>query len=193
MTHDALDGKVRNEGAALSRLTLDTQGGIVAAQHMFDDGQTEAGAAADLLGRVERLEDPADRLLRDPRSGVGHDDRLSTIRFRARRHGDGAAARRELDRIVHQVGDHLLHPLLIGEDPLYRERIWQTLKERQRLNLAVLGDRVYVLVDGALYEFDARRPDARQALVAAPGRSAVPGRRRKAALPGHGQRHGRTQ
>ena len=33
------------------------------------------------------------------------------------------------------VIEGLVKPLLMGEDPFYRERIWQTLKERQRLHM----------------------------------------------------------
>ena len=50
----------------------------------------------------------------------------------------------------------LVKPLLVGEDPFYRERIWQTLKERQRLHLAVLGDRVLSVVDMALWDLAGR-------------------------------------
>ena len=43
-------------------------------------------------------------------------------------------------------------PYLIGENPLYRERIWQSLKERQRLHIGVLSDRVLAAVDLALWD-----------------------------------------
>jgi L-alanine-DL-glutamate epimerase-like enolase superfamily enzyme len=46
----------------------------------------------------------------------------------------------------------VVEPLLVGEDPNYRERIWQHLKERQRLNLATLPDRVLTVVDLALWD-----------------------------------------
>jgi L-alanine-DL-glutamate epimerase-like enolase superfamily enzyme len=46
----------------------------------------------------------------------------------------------------------VVKPLLIGEDPFYRERIWQTLKERQRLHLGTLSDRVLASVDLALWD-----------------------------------------
>ena len=32
--------------------------------------------------------------------------------------------------------DNIVKPLLVGADPLYREKLWQMLKERQRLHLA---------------------------------------------------------
>jgi L-alanine-DL-glutamate epimerase-like enolase superfamily enzyme len=48
------------------------------------------------------------------------------------------------------VLDGLVKPLLVGQDPFYRERIWQALKERQRLNLSSLVDRVLTVVDCAL-------------------------------------------
>ncbi len=50
------------------------------------------------------------------------------------------------------VLDGLVNPLLIGENPLYRERIWQALKERQRLNLGSLHDRILTTVDMALWD-----------------------------------------
>jgi L-alanine-DL-glutamate epimerase-like enolase superfamily enzyme len=50
--------------------------------------------------------------------------------------------------IVKQV----VAPMLRGEDPLYRERIWQALRERQRLHLSTLGDRVLTAVDLALWD-----------------------------------------
>jgi L-alanine-DL-glutamate epimerase-like enolase superfamily enzyme len=48
--------------------------------------------------------------------------------------------------------EHVVRPLLLGEDPFYRERIWQTLKERQRLHLGTLSDRVVAAVDIALWD-----------------------------------------
>jgi len=43
-----------------------------------------------------------------------------------------------------------LAPMLVGEDPFYRERIWQALKERQRLHLSTLPDRVLTAVDAVV-------------------------------------------
>ncbi len=54
------------------------------------------------------------------------------------------------------VVEHVVKPLLIGEDPFYRERIWQTLKERQRLHMGTLGDRVVGVVDMALWDLAGR-------------------------------------
>jgi L-alanine-DL-glutamate epimerase-like enolase superfamily enzyme len=50
------------------------------------------------------------------------------------------------------VVDGVVKPMLMGEDPFYRERIWQALKERQRLNLSTLPDRVLTAVDLALWD-----------------------------------------
>lgn len=50
-------------------------------------------------------------------------------------------------------------PYLTGEDPLYRERIWQGLKERQRLHLGVLSDRVLAAVDLALWDLAGKQAD----------------------------------
>jgi L-alanine-DL-glutamate epimerase-like enolase superfamily enzyme len=51
-----------------------------------------------------------------------------------------------------QVIQGIVKPLLVGEDPFYRERIWQSLKERQRLHLGRLSDRVLATVDLALWD-----------------------------------------
>jgi L-alanine-DL-glutamate epimerase-like enolase superfamily enzyme len=48
--------------------------------------------------------------------------------------------------------ENLVKPILIGEDPFYREKIWHALKERQRLNLSTLVDRVLTVVDLALWD-----------------------------------------
>jgi L-alanine-DL-glutamate epimerase-like enolase superfamily enzyme len=48
--------------------------------------------------------------------------------------------------------EQIVQPLLIGEDPFYRERIWHALNERQRLNLSRLPDRVLTAVDLALWD-----------------------------------------
>src|SRR5919205_1593294 len=48
--------------------------------------------------------------------------------------------------------ESIVKPLLVGEDPFYHERIWRELRERQRLNLAALPDRVLAAVDLALWD-----------------------------------------
>ena len=58
-----------------------------------------------------------------------------------------------------RVVEGIVKPLLVGEDPFYRERIWQTLKERQRLHLGVLSDRVLSAVDLALWDLVGRALD----------------------------------
>ena len=55
-----------------------------------------------------------------------------------------------------RVIESVVKPILIGEDPFYRERIWQTLKERQRLNMGTLSDRVIGTVDLALWDLAGR-------------------------------------
>lgn len=54
------------------------------------------------------------------------------------------------------VIEGLVKPLLIGKDPFYREWIWQMLRERQRLNLGSLSDRVLCNVDLALWDLAGR-------------------------------------
>jgi L-alanine-DL-glutamate epimerase-like enolase superfamily enzyme len=55
-----------------------------------------------------------------------------------------------------EVVEHVIAPLLVGEHPLYRERIWHALKERQRLNLSALPDRYLTSVDLALWDLAGR-------------------------------------
>ncbi|HEX4840677.1 MAG TPA: enolase C-terminal domain-like protein [bacterium] len=47
---------------------------------------------------------------------------------------------------------HLVKPVLVGENPLNRERIWQTLRGVQRLNNGVLSDRRLAVIDMALWD-----------------------------------------
>ncbi len=62
-------------------------------------------------------------------------------------------------RMPRDVLEDLVRPLLLGSDPDYRERIWQSLRERQRLNLATLTDRVLAVVDCALWDLAGRAAD----------------------------------
>ncbi|MBN1937002.1 MAG: enolase [Anaerolineae bacterium] len=55
-----------------------------------------------------------------------------------------------------QAIQSLIKPMLVGQDPFYRERIWQAMKERQRLNLGTLSDRVLCAVDLALWDLAGR-------------------------------------
>src|SRR5947209_4708800 len=50
-----------------------------------------------------------------------------------------------------EVVQRVLAPLLVGEHPFFRERIWYGFKERQRLNLSTLPDRFLTIVDLALW------------------------------------------
>jgi L-alanine-DL-glutamate epimerase-like enolase superfamily enzyme len=52
--------------------------------------------------------------------------------------------------------EQIVKPMLLGEDPFYRERIWHGLKERQRLHLSTLSDRVLTAVDLALWDLAGR-------------------------------------
>ncbi|MDP6779110.1 MAG: mandelate racemase family protein [Candidatus Latescibacteria bacterium] len=54
------------------------------------------------------------------------------------------------------VVERVIKPAIVGEDPFYRERIWQDLKHRQRLNLGTLSDRVLAAVDMALWDLAGR-------------------------------------
>jgi L-alanine-DL-glutamate epimerase-like enolase superfamily enzyme len=55
-----------------------------------------------------------------------------------------------------QVIDQIVKPALLGEDPFYRERIGQRLKEWQRLHLDRLSDRALAAVDLALWDLAGR-------------------------------------
>jgi L-alanine-DL-glutamate epimerase-like enolase superfamily enzyme len=55
-----------------------------------------------------------------------------------------------------EVLEDLVRPLLVGADPDWRERLWQSLRERQRLNLSTLTDRVLAVVDCALWDLAGR-------------------------------------
>ncbi len=54
------------------------------------------------------------------------------------------------------VLENQVKPLLMGREPFYRELIWQGLKERQRLNLATLSDKILTVVDCALWDLAGR-------------------------------------
>mgnify|MGYP001065630131 CR=1 FL=1 len=59
-------------------------------------------------------------------------------------------------RIAEGTLQGAIRPVLLGQDPLYRERIWQGLRQRQRLNLSTLADSVVALVDMALWDLTGR-------------------------------------
>jgi L-alanine-DL-glutamate epimerase-like enolase superfamily enzyme len=52
--------------------------------------------------------------------------------------------------------ENLIKPILVDEDPFLRERIWQNLKERQRLNLTSLHDADLMIIDMALWDLAGR-------------------------------------
>ena len=54
-----------------------------------------------------------------------------------------------------QVIEHLVKPALVGEDPFYREKIWQRLKQWQRQS-QLLSDMVLATVDMALWDLAGR-------------------------------------
>jgi L-alanine-DL-glutamate epimerase-like enolase superfamily enzyme len=55
-----------------------------------------------------------------------------------------------------EVIRNLVKPLVVGEDPFDRERIWRHLNEMQRGNRATLTDRVIGVVDQALWDLAGR-------------------------------------
>jgi len=54
-----------------------------------------------------------------------------------------------------QAIEHLVKPALVGEDPFYREKIWQRLKQWQRQS-QLFSDRVVATVDMALWDLAGR-------------------------------------
>ncbi len=57
------------------------------------------------------------------------------------------------------VIESLVKPIIMGEDPFYREKIWRTLFERQRLALDRLSDKVLATVDIALWDLAGKAVD----------------------------------
>jgi len=83
--------------------------------------------------------------------GPAHDATQTLLRIVSDEGVEGysfGAGRGPIERIV--------KPILLGQDPFYRERIWQQLRERQRLNLATLYDGVLAHVDMALWDLAGR-------------------------------------
>lgn len=50
------------------------------------------------------------------------------------------------------VINSMVKEIIMGEDPLFREKIWRTLFERQRLAIGTLSDKVLSAVDVALWD-----------------------------------------
>ena len=50
----------------------------------------------------------------------------------------------------------VVKPMLVGEDPFYREKLWQRLKQAQRGSKEVLSDRLIGVVDQALWDLAGR-------------------------------------
>lgn len=84
--------------------------------------------------------------------GPEHDATQSLVTIRT----DEGLTGRCFGHVARATLESILKPVLIGRDPFYRERIWQVLKERQRLNLATLHDRVLTIVDLALWDLAGR-------------------------------------
>ena len=55
-----------------------------------------------------------------------------------------------------EVIQRVVKPALLGEDPYDREKLWQRLREAQRLNLGSLSDRALGVVDMALWDLAGR-------------------------------------
>ena len=80
--------------------------------------------------------------------GPEHDENQSLLTIATDHGGEG----HYVGAVNAQAAEHIIKPVLLGEDPFYRERIWQELKERQRLHVGALPDRVLTAVDLALWD-----------------------------------------
>ena len=54
------------------------------------------------------------------------------------------------------VIEKTIKPAIVGQAPFMRERIWQDLMERQRLNLSTLADNILAPIDMALWDLAGR-------------------------------------
>ena len=61
-----------------------------------------------------------------------------------------------LGGIARDVLERVVKPMIVGQDPFYRERIWQELNEAQRIRRSALTDRVLAAVDMALWDLAGR-------------------------------------
>ena len=87
-----------------------------AAHQREADAEAAARAIERALALREEVEDPRQQLGRDADAGVrARGARRSPVRARSSRHGEPPAGR-VLDRVVEQVGDHLLEPRRVGVD-----------------------------------------------------------------------------
>ena len=55
-----------------------------------------------------------------------------------------------------RVMEHIVKSAIVGEDPLYREKIWQRLNQWQRIHKSGLSDREIAVVDMALWDIAGR-------------------------------------
>jgi L-alanine-DL-glutamate epimerase-like enolase superfamily enzyme len=83
--------------------------------------------------------------------GPEHDATQSLLRIRTDEGAEGYCVGANGPVIA-----NIVKPMLIDQDPFYREKIWQAMRERQRLNLGSLSDRVLTAVDMALWDLVGR-------------------------------------
>ena len=88
---------------------------VVLVDDAVGDRQAEAGAAADRLGREERIVDARQMLRRNARPGIG-DLRERAIAVDPGRHRQPAAARHRITRVEKQVQEDLLQLMLDAQD-----------------------------------------------------------------------------
>src|SRR5262249_33338043 len=110
-------GKREPEGASLARDAVDPDRALHGLDEVLDDREAEAGAAhvprATAVDAVKALEEARQVAGLDAGAGVRHLD-VDLVFAGAHADGDGRARGAVLDRVVDQIGEHLLDGAAIG-------------------------------------------------------------------------------
>src|SRR5262245_56832421 len=113
-------GQRKAHGGPLAFLARDLELAALRQHEVLDDGQAEPGAAelprARLVDAVEALGDPWQVRARDTDAGVAHAELHAGPIERPRAHGDPAALRRVLHRVVYEINEDLREAIVIGVD-----------------------------------------------------------------------------
>src|SRR5213593_1646658 len=102
------------EHAALARPALHLDAAAVIGRDTLGDGQAEAGALPLRLGREERIEDPPENLVWDPRPLV-LELHLDVVTEGARADGETAAAVHRLEPVRGDAEEHLTDLPLVDD------------------------------------------------------------------------------
>src|SRR5215203_1159673 len=118
------------------------------------DVQPEPGPGADLLGRIERLEDMALRLARYPRPVVDHLDHDTPVIY-IRPQDDTTASIHGVYRVVDEVGPHLVQ---LAAASLYLREVFLVLAPQRDVLQPGTEDSEGVLEAGDNIDLSGRRP-----------------------------------